>query len=75
MKSSDLLQKASWEMIPAASKEAIKRLLQFGKTPRQIEAEIIGRKYSHLPKWKRKEITEMYYLAADYALKNNLHLD
>lgn len=75
--SNALAGKACWENFPVATRDAIKRLLQLGLCPEEVEAKMrahIDLAYSHLPLWKRKELAAKYFLAANYAFQNNKHL-
>lgn len=70
--------KAYWDGFPDTTKAALIKLLQNGQRPQNIEDNmrvIVDRDFPQLPAWKRKEIAARYYLASDYALQNNLHLN
>lgn len=70
--------KTYWDAFSATAKKSLIKLLQNGELPQNIESHmrvIIDRDYPQLPAWKRKEIAARYYLASDYALQNNLHLN
>lgn len=72
------VQEAAYEALTPGMRREVFRLLQMGQTPKQIEdfsLGILDRKAAHLPAWKRQELAGRYYLAAQYALKNNLHLN
>lgn len=69
--------KVVWENFSSKTRSDLIKLLQGGSTPKQIESgmkDAIKRKQPHLPKWKQKELAARYYLATEYARKNNLHL-
>lgn len=70
--------KAYWDAFGEKTRAALLVLLQKGQRPQAIEEHIratIDRDHPQLPIHKRKEISARYYLAADYALQNNLHLN
>lgn len=69
---------AIWEAFTSKTRSDLIKLLQKGQTPKQIESgmkKAIERKQPHLPAWKQKELAGRYYLATEYAIKNNLHLN
>lgn len=70
--------KAYWDALGEKTRASLITLLQNGQRPQNIEDHmrvIVDRDFPHLQGWKRKEIAARYYLAADYALRNNLHLN
>lgn len=70
--------RAYWDAFGEKVRRNLITLLQNGQRPQNIEDHmraIVDRDFPHLPTWKRKEIAARYYLASDYALQNNLHLN
>lgn len=70
--------KAYWDTLGEKTRSGLITLLQNGQRPQNIEDHmrvIVDRDFPSLPDWKRKEIAARYYLASDYALQNNLHLN
>lgn len=67
-----------WDNFSSKTRSDLIKLLQGGRTPKQIESgmkDAIKRKQPHLPEWKQKELAGRYYLATEYARNNNLHLN
>lgn len=72
------LERIEWESMPEKTRGAIITLLQFGDSAVEIEAHMLGvikKQYPHLPAWRQRNHAARYFMAANHALRNNLHLN
>lgn len=70
------VERAVFESLPDATKADILNLLKAGESPAKIEAGVISSIQKKAPAMPPNEVDRIgakYFLAATYALKNNLH--
>lgn len=74
----DELEKKQWLMLPSDLQRTLLENMKNGQTPEDIEANMlsmINEKFGFMSENQRNVHAQDFFLAANYAYKNNLHLN